>query len=395
MQIFKRIFSSAVLLLLIFTITPCLFSQELVPVTSGYQFTEGPVWKDGVLYFSDIKGDKIFKWSADSGATPFLDPSGRSNGLTLDLEGRIIIAGHSARNIARIENKDSLTILASHYNGNKFNSPNDIVVKSDGGIFFTDPMYGLNDIGGTPELNFRGIFRISPAGEVQLLDKTLDAPNGICFSPDESLLYVAESNPFIRKIYVWDVINDSTIANKREFAYVNTPNCYLDGMKVDETGRLYSCSVLGVVIFESDGTPIDTIDVPGSTTNCTWGGEDGKTLFITAGGAVYKYQKSMSGLWYSDKNKLNSFCLDENYPNPFNALTIIDYTIRTQHAASLPVELSVYDILGHKIAMLVNRVQKTGRYTVTFNGGNLPSGMYYYQLQAGDYSQVRKMTLLK
>ena len=147
-------------------ISPFIFAQELTPVANGFQFTEGPVWKDGALYFSDIQGDKIYKWSADSGTSIFRAPSGRSNGLTLDLDGNIIIAGHSARHVARLESKDSITILASHYNGKKFNSPNDIVVKSDGSIFFTDPTYGLNDIGGTAELDFSGIFRISPSGEV-------------------------------------------------------------------------------------------------------------------------------------------------------------------------------------------------------------------------------------
>jgi gluconolactonase len=367
-----------------------IFAQELILVDNGFQFTEGPVWKDGSLYFSDIQGDKIYRWCADSGTTVFRDPSGRSNGLTLDLDGNIIIAGHSARHVARLETKDSITIIASHYDGKKFNSPNDIVVKSDGSIFFTDPTYGLNDIGGTPDLDFCGIYRISPAGEVQLLDATLSAPNGICFSPDESLLYVSESNPFVRKIFVWDVFDDSTITNKREFAHISTPNCYLDGMKVDENGRLYSCGILGVVVFEPDGTPVDTINVPGSTTNCNWGDEDGKMLYITSGDAVYKYKKNISGFFETDKNFLKSFHLN-NYPNPFNPLTTIEFEI----SKSEFLELNVFDLSGKKVSTLVSKRLSPGKYAYKFDGNSLPSGVYFYQIIMNNLREVGKMTLIK
>ena len=391
MNIKNQNFIKPTLLALILIIPQIIFGQELIPVTNGLLFAEGPVWKGGALYFSDIKGDKIYKWSADSGKTIFRDPSGRSNGLTLDLNGNIIIAGHSARHVARLESKDSITILASQYNGKKFNSPNDIVVKSDGAIFFTDPTYGLDDIGGTPELDFSGIFRISPSGEVQLLDATLSAPNGICFSPDESLLYVSESNPFIRKIFVWDVVDDSTIANKREFAYINTPNCYLDGMKVDENGRLYSCGILGIVVFEPDGTPIDTIDVPGSTTNCNWGDADGKTLYITSGDAVYKYKFTVSGYVEPVKEIGKSFQLNYNYPNPFNPSTNINFRLFRSEV----VELNVYDISGKKVTTLVSKKLNPGNYVYKFNGKSLPSSVYYYQILVGNYGEARKMTLIK
>ena len=380
-----------IVLLPIVSMSQFTFAQELIPVADGFLFTEGPVWKEGALYFSDIQGDKIYKWSADSGTTIFRDPSGRSNGLTLDLDGNIIIAGHSARHVSRLVTKDSVTIIASHYNGKKFNSPNDIAVKSDGAIFFTDPTYGLDDIGGTPELAFSGIYRISPSGEVQLLDATLLAPNGICFSPDESLLYVAESNPFIRKIYVWDVVEDSTITNKREFAYISTPNCYLDGMKVDADGRLYSCSsILGVVIFDPDGTPIDTIDVSGSTTNCNWGDADGKTLYITSGDAVYKYKIIVGGFVEPHKNLFKSFHLN-NYPNPFNPSTTIEFVL----PGSGFTELNVFDLSGEKVSTLVSKRLNQGKYVYKFNGKSLPSGVYFYQIMAGINSEVRKMTLIK
>ena len=205
------------------------------------------------------------------------------------------------------------------------------------------------------------------------------------------MLYVSESNPFIRKIFVWDVVNDSTISNKREFAYISTPNCYLDGMKVDEDGRLYSCGILGVVVFDTDGTHLDTIAVPGSTTNCNWGDEDGKTLYITSGNAVYKYTKLINGLYEPAKSIEKSFRLRKNYPNPFNPSTTIEFDIsRTGF-----VELNIFDISGRKISTLVSNKLNKGTYNFRFNGLKLPSGVYFYQLVAGNYSEVRKMTLIK
>ncbi len=385
--------------LLVFILFSFAFSQtqpELID--DSFQFTEGPVWKDGALYFSDIKGDKIYKWSADSGTTVFRDPSGRSNGLTLDLTGNIIIAGHSTRHVARLENPDSITILASEYDGKKFNSPNDIVVKSDGSIWFTDPLYGLNDIGGTPELDFCGIYRISPSGNVQLLDSTFSAPNGLCFSPDESLLYVSESDPKIRKIYVWDVVNDSTIDNKRVFAsvdYINNWDCYLDGMKVDADGRLYSCSVIGVIVFDTTSAPIDTIKIPYSVTNCNWGDEDGNTLYITAGGAVYKIRKIYTKISDPDKRQGNrlpeSYKLFNNYPNPFNTSTRISFYV----ANSGIVAIDILDTLGKKIATLVHKTYNAGNHVIHWYADNFSSGLYYIRMITANGIILKKCLLIK
>ncbi|MBN2425232.1 MAG: SMP-30/gluconolactonase/LRE family protein [Calditrichaceae bacterium] len=383
-----------VILLCIAFLPQLLSAQEVEKVDDGFQFTEGPVWKDGALLFSDIQGNKIYRWSPDSGTTVYRDPSGRSNGLTLDLQGRVVIAGHSARHIARLENKDSLTILATHYKGSKFNSPNDIVVKSDSSIFFTDPLYGLNDIGGTPELDYCGVFRVSPAGKVYLLDSTLSSPNGLCFSPDESLLYVAESNPMIRKIYVYDVVDDLIIANKRQFAYI-TQYGYLDGMKVDSDGRLFSSGPLGVVVFEPDGTPIDTIKIPGTSTpsNCNWGDEDGKTLYITAGPAVYKVRKTYSKISAPDKKnqKLKSFRLNKVYPNPFNPATKISYEL----PKASRVELSIYNLLGQRLDTLVSETQAAGSYEYQWRANDMPSGVYFCRLNADGFSASRKMILIR
>lgn len=392
----NRIFTLQLLVIIFLSFT---FTQAQVElVDDGFQFTEGPVWKDGALYFSDIQGDKIYKWTADSGTIAYREPSDRSNGLTLDLEGNIIIAGHSARHIARLENPDSITILTSEYDGKKFNSPNDIVVKSDGSIWFTDPLYGLNDIGGTSELDFCGIYRIGPSGNVQLLDSTFSAPNGICFSPDESLLYVSESDPKIRKIYVWKVVNDSTIDNKRVFASVDYPNnwgCYLDGMKVDADGRLYSCSVIGVVVFDTNSTPIDTIKVPYSVTNCNWGDEDGKTLYITAGGAVYKIRKSYTEISDPDKKQGNrlpeSFKLFNNYPNPFNASTHIPFYV----ANTGIVTIDILDSLGKKVVTLVHKTYNSGNYVINWYAENFSSGSYFIRMATANRVVLKKCLLIK
>jgi len=389
----NRIFT---LNLFVFIILSFMFAQAQTVelVDNGFQFTEGPVWKDGALYFSDIDGNKIYKWTADSGTTIFRAPSGKSNGLTLDLEGNIIIAGHFARHVARLESPDSITIIASEYNGKKFNSPNDIVVKSDGSIWFTDPDFGL--AGSPSEIGFCGVYRINPSGKVQVMDSTFSLPNGICFSPDESLLYVSESNPAIRKIYVWDVINDSTITNKREFASVSRPGTYLDGMKTDADGRLYSASVLGVVVFDTSGTPIDTFSTaPYSATNCNWGDEDGKTLYITAGGGVYKIRKTYTDI--EDKEKRqggrlpDSFKLFNNYPNPFNATTRIPFYV----ANAGIVTIDILNTLGKKVVTLVSKTYGSGNHVINWYANNFSSGLYYIRMATASGIILKKCLLIK
>jgi len=392
----NRIFTVHLLIFILFSLAFTQTEPELVD--DGFTFTEGPVWKDGVLYFSDIKEGKIFKWSTDSGTDVYYVPSKPSNGLALDPANNIIIAGHGARHIARLENPDSITILAGEYNGEKFNSPNDIVVKSDGSIWFTDPTYGLNDAGGTPEMDYCGVFRISPSGRVQLLDDTFSAPNGICFSPDESLLYVSESAPSIRKIYVWDVTNDSTITNKRVYASVSYPNnwsCYLDGMKTDDDGRLYRCSVLGVVVFDTTGTQIDRIQLPASASNCNWGDEDGKTLYITAGGAVYKIRKTYTDVEDKDKRQgsrvPDSFKLFNNYPNPFNASTRIPFYV----ARAGIVTIDILNTLGERVATLAHKTYNTGNHVINWYAENLSSGLYYIRMVTANGMILKKCLLIK
>ncbi|MCX7798422.1 MAG: SMP-30/gluconolactonase/LRE family protein [Melioribacter sp.] len=371
----------------------CNFSQTInskgivvEKIADGFQFVEGPVWKDGSLLFSDIPANTVYKWSPDSGIKVFLRPSGNSNGLALDKNGNLLLAQHGLRQIARLEKSGELTPLATHYDGKRLNSPNDIAVKSDGSIFFTDPPYGINTT--QEELRFYGIYRITPEGKLQLLDKTLYRPNGIAFSPDEKKLYVSDSEA--RIIYVWDVISDSIISNKRRFAYM-PPRGYADGMKVDQFGFLFAAGPIGIWIFNSEGNIIDTIPIPGQTTNCCFG-EDGRTLFVTASGAVYRVKNIYTSINKENINKIKNFHLDYNYPNPFNLETNISYSI----SEPSNVKLILYNQIGEQIETLLNEFQNASYYNIKLSAKNLTSGIYYYQIIVDNkFKDTKKMILLK
>ena len=359
-----------------------------VQIVTGIMQPEGPVWKDGVgLLFSDIKDNKIYKWTQDGGKQIYLNPSDSSNGLTLDHQGRLILTQMRLRRVSRQETDGTITPLASTYSGKKFNSPNDVVVKSSGSIFFTDPNYNI-PYPYDKELGFQGIYRISPSGSIILLDKTLSEPNGICFSLDEKKLYVDDSNS--GTIYVWDVINDSTIANKTKFYQI--PNSGgVDGMKIDPAGNIYCSGSNAVYIISPNGTYIDKIVMPTgvTTSNCAWGNADRKTLFITGGSSVYMISLNTTDVKSRDSKTgmNNSFELFPNYPNPFNPSTRIRYSI----SKSSEVKLTIFSILGQEVVTLVNEYQSTGLYEVTFDAGKIASGTYIYKLNVGSFSTSNKM----
>jgi gluconolactonase len=389
-------------LLLLFTATAA-FSQPVPPgavlekLRTGFLQPEGPVWIDSLgILFSDIKADKIYRWSpVGDTLTTYLYPSDSSNGLTLDLQGRLILTQMAERRVSRRETNGTITPLASTYKGRKFNSPNDLVVKSDGSIFFTDPDFNT-PLGQTKEMGFKGVFRISPYGGIYALDSTtFDKPNGICFSPNELKLYVNESP--LRRIYVWDVVNDSTIANRQLFYTVPGVNYqdYADGMKVDPDGNLYCTSKGGVWIISPAGICIDTIVMTDGPSNCNWGNADRKTLYITAGTSLYRINLApavdVKGQGYLPSK---TFELYSNYPNPFNPYTKINYKLPGM-GTQYNVFLQVYDVLGRAVETLVDDIKESGSYSVTFNAENLPSGVYFYKLQAGSFSQSKKMILSK
>jgi gluconolactonase len=358
-------------------------------VADGFQFVEGPLWVDSLgLLFSDIGANTTYLWSPSTNTvTTYLKPSGKGNGLALDAQKRLLIAQQGDRKVVRLEPNGTLTALAALYGGKKLNSPNDLAVKSDGAIFFTDPPYGI--VQNQKELGYSGIFRIGSTGSLTLLDKTLANPNGIAFSPDEKLLYVSDAE--VRKIYIWDVVSDSLIVNKRQFAAM-TPSGYADGLKIDAAGNLFATGPGGVWVYAPNGTLLQKILVPGQTTNCGWGDADRQTLYITSGTAVYKVRSPFASVRSSeDSGRPADFQLYPNYPNPFNSAT----TIRFNLTGAGLVSLKAYSILGKEVGELVNGEMPAGAHSVVWDAQGLPSGLYHVLLESGKSRLIRKALLVK
>lgn len=266
-------------------------------IAGGFEFTEGPVWSpEGHLLFSDIPANTIYRWTPGSAAAEvFRRPSGHSNGLTLDREGRLLACEHDRR-VSRTEEEGRVVTLADRYNGRRLNSPNDIVVKSDGGIYFTDPPFGLPNREEGKELDFNGVFRLSSDGSLTLLDDTLSLPNGLAFSPDERVLYVDDSHR--GHIRAFDVQTDGTLSNGRVLAEIRKPGEEVgggDGMKVDVQGNIFCTGRGGIFVFDSDGELLGSIKVPEIPANVAWGDDDLKTLYITARTGLYKIRVKTGG----------------------------------------------------------------------------------------------------
>ncbi len=298
---------------------------KLERVTTGYKWVEGPVWVGDSLYFAEIPSNSIRKWTPGQGASIWLQPSGYkgsapyggpepgTNGMTLDAQGRLTVAGHAQRDVLRFESLDPAqapTVLSDSYEGKRFNSPNDLVYKSDGSLYFTDPPYGLptqHDDDPIKQLKWNGVYRIphaldhkagAPAdnAHVQLLVKDLTRPNGIAFSPGEKYLYVNNSEP--KKIWMrYTVKPDGTVGDPK-LLYDATKDPRVgapDGMKVDVNGNIYSAGPGGVWIFSPEGKPLGTIDVPERVGNLTFGGPDRKTLYIAASSSIYRINVNVAG----------------------------------------------------------------------------------------------------
>jgi gluconolactonase len=262
-------------------------------VASGFQFTEGPVWHpDGYLLFSDIPADTIYKWSPDGGVEKFRSPGGNSNGLTFDRHGRLVACEHGNRRVSLTELDGTTITLAGEYQGKRLNSPNDLVVKSDGSIYFTDPPYGVKP--DQRELDFQGVYRVAREGIIALLADDFEKPNGLAFSPDEKILYIADTDR--KHVRAFDVQPDGMLANGRVFAEnVSEAGHGPDGMKVDVNGNLYVAAGF-VWIFDSTGKHLGNIVVPEAPANLAFGGPDNKTLFLTARTSLYKVQLKVQGV---------------------------------------------------------------------------------------------------
>jgi gluconolactonase len=270
-------------------------------LATGFEFTEGPIWHpDGYLRFSDIPASRIFMWKPDGTVSIWREPSGNSNGLTLDREGRLIACEHGNRRVSRTEADGTVVALAERYGSGRLNRPNDVVVRSDGAVYFTDPPYGAkpNDPPYRPEEREQpcnGVYRIGPDGAIGLLADDFERPNGLAFSPDESILYIDDSAR--RHVRAFDVRPDGTLANSRIFADMDHPQPGSpDGMKIDVAGNLYVTGATGVWVFAPDGAHLGVIVTPERPANCAWGDADRKSLYITARTSLYRVRVKVPGL---------------------------------------------------------------------------------------------------
>jgi gluconolactonase len=272
---------------------------KIEKLAEGFTWSEGPVWFNGELIFSDVPENVAYRWKPGmSKAEVFLKPSGLltpqpgfrepgSNGLTLDGQKRLLLCQHGERRVARYENGKFIS-LADRYDGKRFNSPNDLAVRKNGDIYFTDPSYGLEGINQSPlkELPFNGVYRVSKDGKVTLLTKTLTFPNGIAFSPDEKILYVGVSDSKATRLVAYDVASDGAIANERTFFDAQPllkggDKGLVDGLKIDRNGNVWSSGPGGILVLSPAGKLLGRINTGQATANCNWG-DDGSTLYITA-----------------------------------------------------------------------------------------------------------------
>ncbi|MSQ25512.1 MAG: SMP-30/gluconolactonase/LRE family protein [Dehalococcoidia bacterium] len=277
-------------------------SSPLEKIGTGFMFTEGPVWhrQERVLRFSDIPANQIKQWSQAAGVTTYRDPSAKSNGMTYDRQGRLVVCEHAGRRVSRTEADGSLTTLAIMFEGKRLNSPNDVVCKSDGAIYFSDPEYGIvmDHVGMRmpKELAFQGVFRISPDGKkLDCVARDFTKPNGLAFSPDEKTLYVDDTEKM--HIRAFDVKGDGTLANSRVFATLAGDGTGRpDGMKVDSLGNVYCTGPGGVHVLAPDGKLVGRITTPASCANLAWGEDDWKTLFLTVSDSVYRLRMKVAGV---------------------------------------------------------------------------------------------------
>ena len=270
----------------------------LEQIATGFEFTEGPIWCGDYLLFSDIRRNRIIRLcmrSQGPEVTTFRSPSGNSNGLTLDKSGRLITCEHSTRRVTRTEVDGTVSVLAERYEGRRLNSPNDVVVRSDGSIYFTDPPYGLKDFNVWKELSFNGVYRFAPDGELVLLADDFDRPNGLAFSPDESVLYIDDTSR--SHIRAFDVSPDGNLSNGRVFIDMqSSEEGAPDGMKVDQKGNIYSTGPGGLWVIDPSGKRLGRIVLPELPANLAWGDEDWRTLYITARSSIYRLRLAVPGI---------------------------------------------------------------------------------------------------
>ena len=291
-------------------------NPKIFKLAEGFQFTEGPIWvKSGYLLFSDPNANMIYKYQPEGKLSVFKTHSGYSgkgvaeysqpgsNGLTLDKEGRLTINQHGNRRVVRVEHDGRITVLADKFEGRRLNSPNDLVYRSDGALFITDPPFGLpkfyNDA--RKQLPYSGVFGLKD-GKLKLISNDLKGPNGIAFSPDEKHLYVGNWDPEKKIVMRYDIDADGNASNAKVFFDMTgaVGEDAIDGIKVDQHGNLYVCGPGGIWVISAEGKHLGTIKTPKNPHNLAWGGADGKTLYITAQDTLYRMPLNVAGVRPAD-----------------------------------------------------------------------------------------------
>ncbi len=273
-------------------------SVEVEQVATGFIFTEGPVWdpRTRSLIFSDMPGDIMRRWSETHGVTTFRQPCNKANGNTWDLQGRLLTCEHGSR-LTRTEDDGSITVLASHYDGKELNSPNDLTVRSDGSIYFSDPTYGRMDGFGFPreqDMDVQGVYRISPDGEVSQIADDFAQPNGIALSLDESKLFVNDTDR--GHVRVFDLNADGSASCGDVWVDVTgVGDGGPDGLKIDSQDNLYTTGPGGIHVFAPDATDLGVIGIPEGIANFTWGDDDLRTLYVTASTSLYRLRVKVPG----------------------------------------------------------------------------------------------------
>lgn len=267
-------------------------------IAGGFGFTEGPVWCGDYLLFSDIPRNRIVRLTLrheGPEVVTFRTPSGNSNGQTLDRSGRLVTCEHSGRRVSRTEANGAISVLADRHEGKRLNSPNDVVVRSDGSVYFTDPPYGLANMSKWKELTFNGVYRLAPDGQLMALVDDFERPNGLAFSPDESVLYIDDTER--GHIRAFDVSVEGDIGNGRVFAELkDSEPGRPDGMKVDSEGNVYCTGPGGFWIVSPQGKHLGRVLMPEVPANLAWGDPDWRTLYITAQTSIYRIRLSIPGI---------------------------------------------------------------------------------------------------
>jgi gluconolactonase len=264
-------------------------NEQIDRVASGFRFTEGPAWsREGFLLFSDVPSDRILKYVPGQKATVFRENSNGANGNTFDAQGRFYSCESRTRRVVRMDKKGDLQVLAEKWEGKRLNAPNDIAVRKDGHVYFTDPAFGNQ--ADTRELDFYAVYHITPKGELSVIAKPQGRPNGIAFAPNGHVLYVANSDE--HNVRAYDVDRAGNVANER--VVISGVDGVPDGIRVDEKGNIY-VTANGVAVYDTHGKLLETIQLPETPANCAFGDADFQTLYITARTSVYRMRRKVKG----------------------------------------------------------------------------------------------------